>query len=169
MAITAAFTITQGDDPSKATITDTTNYSGGELVANMTSRTVTVVKSDGTTLATKTFTGNELTVELTDLATDYAIKATLVLVSNAADVASVYEAEVYKSLNGYAMAGFYDRHKRMSVQQRLESNRAYTNDTFNLLMEVDAAVNAETLEDIVGAQLCLDRANKIINSNKTPY
>ena len=50
MAITANFTITQGTDNSKITLTDTTNYGGGEGLMKMTPRTIILYKSDGTAL-----------------------------------------------------------------------------------------------------------------------
>lgn len=168
MAITAALTITQGTDASKITLTDATDYTS-EPIGGMTSRTVVITKSDGTTLGTYTFSGTDLTKEVTDLTKDLSIKAVFTIVPAVVVGGSTYTDTVYQSITGYSMQNFYARHKKLSLNQRLENNKDYTNDTFRILMEVDAAVNSATVEDIAGAQLCLDRAAKIISNNKIPY
>lgn len=169
MAITAALTITQGTDASAITLTDTTVYSVGETIASMTSRTVVITKSDGTTLGTYVFSGVETTKLVSDLTKDYCLKSVFTIVPPSIVSGSTYVATVYSSVTGYSMQAFYARHKKLSLNQRLENNKDYTNDTFRILMEVDAATNAATLEDIAGGQLCLSRAQKIISNNIIPY
>ena len=57
----------------------------------------------------------------------------------------------------------------MANNPRLESNRDYVTDNYKILMEVEAAGAAIGVEDIVSAQLCLDRVKKITDVNKLPY
>lgn len=168
MAITATLTITQGTDASVITLNDGTNYTV-ETIGSMTSRTVVITKSDGTTLGTYTFAGTDLTKEVTGLTKDYSLKAVFTIVPGTVVSGSVYTATVYQSITGYTMQNFYARHKKMALNQRLENNKDFTTDTFRILVEKDAADNAAGLEDIAGAQLCLDRAGRIISNNKIPY
>ncbi len=169
MAITANFTISQGTDNSKITLTDTTNYSGGELVGNMTSRTVILYKSDGTALGTYTFSGSDLTKEVTGLTKDLALRGVLTLVSSAPDGGSVYTKNVWQAITGYSMTGFYQRHNKMALDVRLERNRDYVTDIYKIHLEKVAAETAATAEDLVSAQLCLDRIKNILDRNPLPY
>lgn len=168
MAITATLTITQGTDASVITLNDGTDYTV-ETIGSMVSRTVVITKSDGTTLGTYAFAGTDLTKEVTGLTKDYALKAVFTIVPGAVIGGSVYEATTYQAITGYTMQNFYARHKKLSLNQRLENNKDFTLDTFRILMEKDAAVNGANLEDLTGSQLCLDRAGKIISNNKIPY
>ena len=169
MPITANFTITQGTDNSKITLTDTTIYDGGEPVGSMTSRTIILYKSDGTALGTYTFTGSNLTVQVSDLAKDYALRGVFTIVPPSVVGGSTYTVTRYAAVTGYSMTAFYNRHNRMAVNPRLEVNRDYVTDNYKILMEVKAAQAAVAQEDTVSAQLCLDRAKKIIDTNKLPY
>lgn len=169
MAITANFTITQGTDNSKITLTDTTNYGGGEVVDEMASRTIILYKSDGTALGTYTFGQEELTVDVTGLTKDYALKGIFTITPGTPVNGSVYTKTKYAALTGYSMTAFYNRHSKMANNPRLESNRDYTTDNYKILMEVKAAEASIGAEDTVSAQLCLDRVKKITDVNKMPY
>lgn len=169
MAITAALTITQGTDNSTITLTDATNYSGGELVGDMTARSVTIYKSDGTTLGTYAFSGSSLTKEVTGLTKDLAIKAVLTLTPAVVVGGSTYTKNVWQAITGYSMTGFYQRHNKMALDTRLERNRDYVTDNYKIQMEVQAAQQACVAEDIVSAQYCLDRVKNILDRNPLPY
>jgi hypothetical protein len=169
MAITAAFTITQGTDNSKGTLTDTTVYSGGEPIAAMVSRSVTLYKSDGTVLDTVAFTGVQTTVDVEDLVKDYSVQAVFTITPPTVEGGSTYTATIYQSFTGYSMTAFYQRHLRQMVNLRLEANAAYMLDNYKILMEVQASERASALEDIGSAQFCLDRIYKIYTTNSLPY
>jgi len=169
MAITANFTITQGTDNSKITLTDTTNYGGGEAIDEMTSRTIILYKSDGTALGTYTFGQEETTVVVEGLSKDYALKGIFTIVPGSPVNGSTYTRTKYAAVTGYSMTAFYDRHSKMANNPRLESNRDYVTDNYKILMEVEAAGAAIGVEDIVTAQFCLDRVKKITDVNKLPY
>lgn len=169
MPITANFTITQGTDNSKFTVTDTTNYSGGELVGAMTNRQVAFYKSDGTLLGTYVFNGSDLTLEVEDLTKDLALKGMMTLTPGTPVGGSVYTKTNYVAVTGYNMTAFYQRHSKMANNPRLEVNRDYTLDTYRIDMELTAAAAAIAAEDIVSAQFSLDRAKKIVDTNRIPY
>lgn len=169
MAITANFTITQGTDVTKLTLTDTTNYSGGELVGNMTARSVSLYKSDGTLLGTYAFSGSDLTKVVTGLTKDLALSGVLTLMPASVVGGSTYTKAVFAAIIGYSMTAFYQRHNKMALDTRLERNRDYVTDNYKILMEVQAAQQACVGEDTVSAQYCLDRVKKIIDTNPLPY
>lgn len=169
MAITANFTLTQTTDNSKITVTDTTVYDGGEPIASMVSRVITLYKSDGTILATAPFVGTNLTLEISGLTKDYALKAVFVITPPSVVGGSVYLKTIYQAMLGYSMTGFYSRHLRQMVNLRLEANSAYQLDNYKILMEAEAAEQASLVEDIASAQYCLDRIFKIYTTNNLPY
>lgn len=179
MPFTASINISQVGSCDSFVVTDTSNYSV-EAKNTFSNRYLIIYKSDGTVYRMTgqttdqipftfgTYTTDKITI--TGIDKDYALRVQMVVVPNTAQSGSTYTANNTFALTCYSMQAFYDRAKKMAVNNRYERNDDYISDVHRILVEVEGAkAAAASGSDIGSAQLALDRIKKIIDNNKIPY
>lgn len=174
--LTAAISYSQATTCSQFSVQDITDYTN-EPTSNISSRTLTLYKSDGTIyrqpgqiqdeIDWPYASGNSYTV--TGLAEDLALNAIMILVPISADPDSTYTVSLLLALTCFLDTELFDRAKRQSEDKRYERNVIFTNDTHRIIIEKTSAQNAIAQENINGAQLALTRAKNIADLNQKPY
>lgn len=174
--LTAAISYSQATTCSQFSIQDTTDYSY-ESPSNISSRTVTLYKADGTIYRQPGQTADAIdwpyadgnTLSVLGLTEDLALNAVMILVPISADPNSTYSVALLLALTCFLDTELFDRAKRQSEDKRYERNVIFTNDTHRIIIEKTSAQNAIAQENINGAQLALTRAKNIADLNQKPY
>ena len=171
MPITAAFTASQSADCSTFQITDTTNYSAPETKAAMTSRFLYLYKSDGTLYRTinfayATYPTDVITIDNIDK--DYAFTVNLQITPATPVVGSNYGLSKTVTLVCYSKVALFERVNKMTIEPALVNNNDYLRDSMKIIVDIEAAKNAEADNDILTSQHALDRI-KFITDNDAIY
>lgn len=167
MPITASFTASQSSDCSTFQITDTTNYADPEEKVDMASRYLYLYKSDGTLYDTIDFSYGEypsdvITIEGIDK--DYAFTVNMEIGTEEPVVGSVYTASKVVALVCYSKVAFFERQNKMVIEPSLLNNTEYLKDSMKIVLDIEAAKNAEADTDVLNAQNAIDRI-KFITDN----
>lgn len=181
--ITASLTVGDGTTSGKLKLYDSTNYSVGEPITAFSQRVVYLYKSDGSIYKPSGFTyiGDAIdwsddldtggkTLNITGLESDIAIKAVMELTPSGSPVGgSIYSTTSYGITTNLTAGYYYNRMKSVALKQRLESDRSYMQDTYDILGYLLSAQWFIAETDIYTAQLCLDKAAKIESYKLKPY
>lgn len=168
MPITASFSVSQTSDCTKFKVTDTTNYSAPETKLAMTNRVLTIYKSDGSVYLSNvdfnytTFNTDEIEIE--DIDKDYAFTIVMTITPAAPVSGSTYTASDVAVLTCFSKSVHFERQKRMAIEPSLLNNASYLKTGMKIIMDIEAARNAEADDDILSAQDALDRI-KFISDN----
>lgn len=171
MPITAAFTATQSADCTSFQITDTTNYAAPEVKGVMTSRYLYIYKSDGSLYRTINFayaTYPTDIVTITGLDQDYAFTISLEITPTTPVVGSVYSLSKVVTLVCYSKVALFERVNNMTIEPALVNNNDFLRDSMKIVIDIEAAKNAEADNDILGSQNAIDRI-KFITDNDANY
>ena len=171
MPITAAFTASQSADCSTFQITDTTNYAAPETKAAMTSRLLFIYKADGTLFRTINFayaTYPSDVVAITGIDQDYAFKIEMLITPTAPVTGSVYSISKVVTLVCYSKTSLFERVNKMTIEPALVNNNDYMRDSMKIIIDIEAAKNAEADDDILNSQQCIDRI-KFLTDNDAIY
>jgi hypothetical protein len=158
MPITASFTASQSSDCTTFQITDTTNYSAPETKAAMTSRYLYMYNADGTLYRTVDFSYGAYpsdVITITGLDKDYAFTVNMEITPTTPVVGSVYTD---------SKVAFFERQNKMVVEPSLLNNTEYLKDSMKIVLDIEAAKNAEADTDVLNAQNAIDRI-KFITDN----
>lgn len=167
MPITASFTASQSSDCSTFQITDTTNYSAPETKAAMSSRFLYLYNADGTLYRTINFsyaTYPSDVVTISSIDKDYAFTVNMEITPTSPVVGSVYTASRVVALVCYSKVAFFERQNKMVIEPSLLDNTDYLKDSMKIILDIEAAKNAEADTDILNAQNAIDRI-KFITDN----
>lgn len=171
MPITAAFTATQSADCTSFQITDTTNYAAPEVKGVMTSRYLYIYKSDGSLYKTINFayaTYPTDIVTITGLDQDYAFTVLLEITPTTPVVGSIYSLSKVVTLVCYSKVALFERVNKMTIEPALVNNNDFLRDSMKIIIDIEAAKNAEADNDILGSQNAIDRI-KFITDNDANY
>jgi hypothetical protein len=167
MPITAAFTASQSADCTTFQITDTTNYSAPETKAAMTSRYLYLYKADGSLYKSINFsyvTYPTDIITITDVDKDYAFTVSLEITPATPVVGSVYSLSKVVTLVCYSKVSLFERVNKMTIEPSLVNNNDFLRDSMKIVIDIEAAKNAEADNDILGSQNAIDRI-KFITDN----
>lgn len=167
MPITASFTASQSSTCSTFQITDTTNYSAPETKAAMTSRYLYIYKADGSLYKTVNFSYATYTTDIitiTDIDQDYGFTVNMEITPASPVVGSVYTASRVVALVCYSKVAFFERQNKMVIEPSLLNNTEYLKDSMKIVLDIEAAKNAEADTDVLNAQNAIDRI-KFITDN----
>lgn len=167
MPITASFTASQSSDCSTFQITDTTNYAAPETKAAMTSRYLYLYNADGTLYKTVDFaygTYPSDVVTITGIDKDYAFTVNMVITPASPVSGSVYTASKVVTLVCYSKVAFFERQNKMVIEPSLLNNTEYLKDSMKIILDIEAAKNAEADTDVLNSQNAIDRI-KFITDN----
>jgi hypothetical protein len=171
MPITAAFTATQSADCTTFQITDTTNYASPETKGVMTSRYLYIYTADGTLYKTVNFAYIDYpsdVITITGLDKDYAFTVNIEITPTTPVTGSVYSASRVVTLVCYSKVALFERINKMTIEPALVNNNDYLRDSMKIVIDIEAAKNAEADSDILGSQNALDRI-KFITDNDANY
>ena len=171
MPITAAFTASQSADCTTFQITDTTNYAAPETKAAMTSRYLYLYKSDGSLYKSINFsyiTYPTDVITITDIDQDYAFTVSLEITPASPVVGSVYSLSKVVTLVCYSKVALFERVNKMTIEPALVNNNDYLRESMKIVIDIEAAKNAEADNDILGSQHAIDRI-KFITDNDAIY
>jgi hypothetical protein len=171
MPITAAFTSSQSADCTTFQITDTTNYAAPETKAAMTSRYLYLYKSDGSLYRSINFsyvTYPTDIITITGLDQDYAFTVKLEITPASPVVGSVYSLSKVVTLVCYSKVALFERVNKMTIEPALVNNNDYLRDSMKIVIDIEAAKNAEADNDILSSQHAIDRI-KFITDNDAIY
>ena len=171
MPITAAFTASQSADCSTFQITDTTNYAAPETKGAMTSRFLYIYTSDGKLYKTINFaygTYPSDVVTITGVDQDYAFKIDMQITPTTPVSGSNYGASRVVTLVCYSKVSLFERVNKMTIEPALVNNNDYLRDSMKIIVDIEAAKNAEADSDILTSQTCLDRI-KFLTDNDANY
>jgi hypothetical protein len=79
-------------------------------------------------------------------------------------VGSVYTASKVVALVCYSKVAFFERQNKMVVEPSLLNNTEYLKDSMKIVLDIEAAKNAEADTDVLNAQNAIDRI-KFITDN----
>jgi hypothetical protein len=167
MPITASFTASQSSDCTTFQITDTTNYSAPDTKAAMTSRYLYMYNADGTLYRTVDFSYGAYpsdVITITGIDKDYAFTVNMEITPASVVVGSVYSASKVVALVCYSKVAFFERQNKMVIEPSLLNNTEYLKDSMKIVLDVEAAKNAEADTDVLNAQNAIDRI-KFITDN----
>jgi hypothetical protein len=171
MPITAAFTASQSADCTTFQITDTTNYAAPEGKGVMASRFLYIYKSDGSLYKAINFsyvTYPTDIVTITDVDKDYAFTIKLEITPSTPVSGSVYSFSRLVTLVCYSKVALFERVNKMTIDPALINNNDFLRDSMKIVIDIEAAKNAESDSDILGSQNALDRI-KFITDNDAIY
>jgi hypothetical protein len=167
MPITASFTASQSSDCTTFQITDTTDYESPEEKGDMGSRYLYLYNADGTLYKTVNFdyaTYPSDVITITGLDKDYAFTVNMVLSTEDPVIGSVYSASKVVALVCYSKVAFFERQNKMVIEPSLLNNTEYLKDSMKIVLDIEAAKNAEADTDVLNAQNAIDRI-KFITDN----
>ncbi len=171
MAITAAIRYIELSDPSNWEIQDTTPYagSGPDSQGTFTSRTLTILTADNGALPGYTnpipfpfSRGN--TLLLSGFTQDYALQATITLVSSAPVVGSAYTATILFATNRFLEQGLFNIAVVRLAELSFKANQIYRDNEIDILIEQSNSQTAVSYSNFSGSQAAIDRAQNIINN-----
>jgi hypothetical protein len=171
MPITAAFTASQSADCTTFQITDTTNYAAPETRAAMTSRFLYIYKSDGSLYRTINFSYASFptdVITISDIDQDYAFTINLEITPATPVTGSVYSISRVVTLVCYSKVALFERINKMTIEPGLVNNSDYIRDSMKIIIDIEAAKNAESDSDILSSQHAIDRI-KFITDNDAIY
>jgi hypothetical protein len=171
MPITAAFTASQSADCTTFQITDTTNYSAPETKGAMTSRYLYIYKSDGSLYKTINFayaTYPTDVITISDIDQDYAFTVSLEITPATPVVGSVYSLSKVVTLVCYSKVALFERVNKMTIESALVNNNDFLRDSMKIVIDIEAAKNAEADNDILNSQNAIDRI-KFITDNDANF
>lgn len=168
MPITASFSVSQTSDCTKFKITDTTDYAAPEERGDMLDRVLNIYKADGTLyLANVDFNYTDFPddeIEIEDVDQDYAFTVVMTITPTVVVNDSVYEISDVMTLTCFSKSVLFERQKRMVIEPSLLNNADYLKTSVQIVLDIEAARNAESDNDIVSSQNALDRI-KFISDN----
>jgi hypothetical protein len=171
MPITAAFTASQSADCTTFQITDTTNYASPEVKGVMISRYLYIYKSDGSLYKTINFAYSTYptdVITITDIDKDYAFTVSLEITPTTPVVGSVYSLSKVVTLVCYSKVALFERVNKMTIEPALINNNDFLRDSMKVVIDIEAAKNSESDNDILGSQNALDRI-KFITDNDANF
>jgi hypothetical protein len=171
MPITAAFTATQSADCTTFQITDTTNYAAPETRAVMMSRYLYIYTSDGSIYRTINFSYVDFqddVISIDGLDKDYAFTINMEITPSNPVTGSVYSFSRVVTLVCFSKVALFERVNLMTIEPALINNNDFLRDSMKIVIDIEAAKNAEADSDILGSQNALDRI-KFITDNDANY
>lgn len=171
MAFAAAITYEAQLDPSTFTLTDTSNYASPDSKANISSRTVTILQSDGSELANYPNPiafpyggGDTLTIE--GLTQDLALQVVMTLVPISPVMGSTYVGEADFATQRFLQQGLFNIQVQALNNTNPSSlaNQQYRNNSIDIIIEGTNSQTGVLYSNFTGSQEALNRAQNIINN-----
>jgi hypothetical protein len=137
----------------------------------MTSRYLYIYKSDGSLYKTINFdyvTYPTDVVTVTGIDQDYAFTVVLDITPSSAVIGSIYSASAVVALVCNSKVSLFERINKMTIEPGLINNNDYLRDSMKIIVDIEAAKNAEADVDILSAQNAIDRI-KFITDNDANY
>jgi len=171
MSFTGSYSISQGNDPSKFVLTDTSNYTS-EPANTFTTRRITLEKTDGETLVTTGTTttyidfpysaGNQIQLDVLDK--DYSLNITVDWIQSNPQSGSVYSLSVVYSFIGYSREFQYGLIQQQAANPDINRDTKYKGNCYNFALEISNCTEATWYQDQFAAQAALDRAKYMMDN-----
>lgn len=171
MPFTGSYSISQGNDPSKFVLTDTSNYTD-EPTGTFTGRRITLAKTDGSTLVTTGTTttyidfpyadGNQIELDVLDK--DYSLDITVDWISSNPQSGSVYSLSVVYTFVGYSREFQYGLIQDMTSTPSIVRDTKFTNNCYQFALYINNAEEASWYQDQQAAQQALDAAKYMMDN-----
>ncbi len=173
MSFSASLTYVPDLLPSTFILRDTSNYAAPDSKSNISSRTVTLLDSNGDALPGFTNPiafpyggGDDLTI--TGLTNDLALQAIMTLVPISPQSGSTYTAEAEFATQRFLQVGLFN------IQVQAQNNPSptslanvqYRTNSIDIIIEAQNSQTAVLYSNLTGAQICLDRGQQIINNTQ---
>jgi len=107
-------------------------------------------------------------VTITGLDQDYAFTISLEITPTTPVVGSVYSLSKVVTLVCYSKVALFERVNNMTIEPALVNNNDFLRDSMKIVIDIEAAKNAEADNDILGSQNAIDRI-KFITDNDANY
>jgi hypothetical protein len=168
----ASFSVSLNAAGNTVIVTDTSNYTAsGEPFSGFTSRTLTILQSDGTPFTTVSFTsfvGTGDTVSFS-MGNDNALLITLTLTKTSPVVGSFYISSLLYTFVNYTQNFIYGLIQQISANPSLLNDVVFQKSLKTIYNELsNAKLSGATYNDQQSAQSALNRAAYIMN-NSTIY
>jgi hypothetical protein len=164
MAFNGNFTVSQGTDTSGFTLTDTST--GSDI--NLTGRTVSLIKTDGTLLggATINWPIGQSSITVTNvLDKDYSLSILVVWTSSSPlPSPSTYTKTIINTFLGYINNFIYGLIQQLTAQPDIKIDRFFYANLSKIQTEADNANQATTFNDQFSAQGAVLRAQYLITN-----
>ena len=173
MALTAAIKYIPQLDPSTFQLQDTSNYAAPDSKTNISSRTVTILQSDGTGIPTYTnpipfpYSGGDV-LTISGLTQDYALKIILTLTPIFVNTGSIYSEEADVATSRFQEQGLYNIQvqKNNSAFISNQANSVYRTNSIDIIIEELNSQTALLYGDFEGSQDAIDRGLQIIQNTQ---
>ena len=168
MPITAAYEVTQSSDCTTFRVADTTDYGAPETQAEMTNRVLQLYTADGELYEAIDFNYDDFPddeIDIENLTKDYAFTIVMTITPATPVEGSVYVASDIVALVCFSKVAFFERQNRMVMEPSLINNDGFLRQSMQVLIDIEAAKNAEADDDILGAQNALDRIQFITEND----
>jgi hypothetical protein len=133
----------------------------------MTSRYLYLYNADGTLYKTVNFayaTYPSDVITISSIDKDYAFTVNMEITPASVVVGSVYTASKVVTLVCYSKVAFFERQNKMVIEPSLLNNTEYIKDSMKIVLDIEAAKNAEADTDVLNSQNAIDRI-KFITDN----
>lgn len=172
MPITASFSVSQSSDCTTFLLADTTDYGSPETQAEMTTRVLQLYTADGELYETVDFNYDDFPddeITISNLTKDYAFTVVMTITPDTPVTGSVYVYSDIIALVCFSKVAFFERQNKMVMEPALINNDGYLRLSMQMLIDIEAAKNAEADDDILGAQNALDRIQFITENDALGY
>ncbi len=169
MALSASIEYLAQLDPTTFILPDTSNYAGADGKSNISSRTVTILQSDGSALPGYTNPiafpyggGDNLTIA--GLTQDLALQVIMTLVPISPQSGSTYVGETDFATERFLQQGLFNIGvQRLNIiQPSSMADQQYRINSMDLIIEGENAQTGVLYANYTGAQLALNRSQNII-------
>jgi len=130
-----------------------------------------IYKSDGSLYKSINFsyvTYPSDVITITDIDQDYAFTVSLEITPASPVVGSVYSLSKVVTLVCYSKVALFERVNKMTIEPALVNNNDYLRESMKIVIDIEAAKNAEADNDILSSQHAIDRI-KFITDNDAIY
>jgi hypothetical protein len=169
MSFTAKIVYLSQLNPATFILQDQSNYAAPDSKANISSRTVTILQSDGTALPGYTnpipfpYSGGD-SLSITGLTKDLALQIIMTLVPISPQGGSVYVSETDIATERFLQQGLFNiQVQRLNIIQPSSfADQQYRINSIDLIIEGQNAQTGVLYTNYTGAQLALNRSQNII-------
>lgn len=173
MAFTASIEYISQLDPSTFILRDTSNYASPDDKSNISSRTVTILQSDGSALpgypnpiSFPYGIGDDLTIS--GLTQDLALQVTITLVPIVTHGGSTYVGETDFATQRFLQQGTFNIQVQALNNPSPTSlaNATYRTNCIDIIIEAQNSQTAMLFANYTGSQQALNRGQQIINNTQ---